>query len=727
MKTKKGFSLTELLIVVTVLAFIFAAAAPIITKRRSYNQNFSNEAVWYYATNDPQSSAYFNPGVKSWPSIAFFGINPDDYFNLSSADSKMGGKVTIKAGPVSGAESTIPQRQIQFRYGADMGLNAGTFFVDNKGNMMLGGTYSNMLSIKDGNYNETVANSKTQNSTVLGVHSANLYPVMRYGTVVGSNSLLKLNTSLPAAYSATHSIEEPYSIISNHNHNEAWTHIITTVGSGAGKYYGNYESVASPLLSNVNSTFVGANAGMSRYLLSANLVVGANSASNEAFDGGNNTFIGADTGNTEFMSNQNSGHYVYQNTIVGSGHYVGTSDGNGGSKNTILGYGVFLGGHPGVSNMVAAGTGACESFSNYYRHDDQDSSSRTCIGYSSGATAHVSSASAPNSGDGFMSNLSSGFNHRIFLGGLPQGGSYSYPGRAVLEVHNVQGIYKSGKISVPNSTVVLNSNLYLKGNLISTYSESSLDAYPFHPTAEKRSGRLDCKADGFVKYSKWKCRWYGCWPVYAYRYVCQPYADKFLSGNLFDKIWNTIFNVPVIGDIGEDLLMPHHVDAWYNLNRPKTDNEHSLSPSGSSGLFGVRSSYSYLPNYITSDLRLKENLESFNSDLSKVLQLQPYNYTFKSDKKKVPQVGVIAQDLLKVFPESVTKDKDGYYQIRWDEMFYALINAIKELNKKVEKIASDITGMEVSIKGIKSGHKNVKTRISELNKRAARLEREVLK
>ena len=95
-----------------------------------------------------------------------------------------------------------------------------------------------------------------------------------------------------------------------------------------------------------------------------------------------------------------------------------------------------------------------------------------------------------------------------------------------------------------------------------------------------------------------------------------------------------------------------------------------------------------------SDYRLK-NITGANSDgLSKIQQLKVYNFTFKQDPKKMPHTGVIAQDLQKIFPNSVIKGEDGYLVIRWDEMFYAMINAVKELAAKINVIDSRVTRLE---------------------------------
>ena len=97
--------------------------------------------------------------------------------------------------------------------------------------------------------------------------------------------------------------------------------------------------------------------------------------------------------------------------------------------------------------------------------------------------------------------------------------------------------------------------------------------------------------------------------------------------------------------------------------------------------------HSCCPN-LSSDIRLKNVGAKFTAGLEEIKKINVYNYTYKNDKNKLPQVGVIAQDLKTVFPNAVFKDKNGYYTIRWDEMLYAAINAVKTLNSKIESLAN---------------------------------------
>lgn len=98
-----------------------------------------------------------------------------------------------------------------------------------------------------------------------------------------------------------------------------------------------------------------------------------------------------------------------------------------------------------------------------------------------------------------------------------------------------------------------------------------------------------------------------------------------------------------------------------------------------------------------SDRRLKNIGENYTASLSELEKLSFYHYTYKNDKNNTPQVGVIAQDLQKVFPNAVTKGDDGYLRIRWDEMFYAALNSIKELNTNLCAIIEDMKTVKDNI------------------------------
>ncbi|MGE5084965.1 MAG: tail fiber domain-containing protein, partial [Bacillota bacterium] len=88
----------------------------------------------------------------------------------------------------------------------------------------------------------------------------------------------------------------------------------------------------------------------------------------------------------------------------------------------------------------------------------------------------------------------------------------------------------------------------------------------------------------------------------------------------------------------------------------------------------------------SSDRNLKENIQPLQNSLEKVLKLQGVEYDYK-DKVKFTdkhQVGVIAQDVEKVYPEVVLKDpKTGLRSVAYDHLVGPLIEAFKSLYNRV--------------------------------------------
>lgn len=104
---------------------------------------------------------------------------------------------------------------------------------------------------------------------------------------------------------------------------------------------------------------------------------------------------------------------------------------------------------------------------------------------------------------------------------------------------------------------------------------------------------------------------------------------------------------------------------------------------------------SNVPNL--SDRRLKNVGEAYTAGLGELKKLDFYHYTFKKDEAKTPHVGVMAQDLQKVFPDAVTEGDDGYLRIRMEDMFYAVINAVKELDAKITQIIENVTSLSKKV------------------------------
>ena len=87
-----------------------------------------------------------------------------------------------------------------------------------------------------------------------------------------------------------------------------------------------------------------------------------------------------------------------------------------------------------------------------------------------------------------------------------------------------------------------------------------------------------------------------------------------------------------------------------------------------------------------SDLRLKENIEVIPNALSKVKTLRGVTYNRKDFTNKNRQAGVIAQEVEKVLPEVVQINDEGIKSVAYGNMIGLVVEAIKELSDKVNRI-----------------------------------------
>ena len=592
---KQAFSLTELLIVLVVIAILFAAMAPIVTKRRN-GADIANENVWNYVNDDDQMDAFYDPGMRTWTSTAVFGFTPS---KLESPYAK----TIIKAKP--------KQRMIQFRYGSGSGISTGSLFLDDKNNIYLTSNNDKLVNV-----------DKSKSTTAAGLGALSNRSDVTYSVALGSDAF--------KGDKDTSSTNDT---------------IINAIGSASSK---NLKGVST-------TTAIGALSNQSRINPVYTVAIGGQSLASFDYHPQKSVYVGYSTGAGE----KNTSDVAY-NTILGSS-YPG---GEGSNSNTILGYNSYTNGYEAAKHVTAVGAYTCNSIKGV--KSDSANAGRTCIGFGSGREYN-------NTPDAFTQDDYD----RVFLGGTPLGG---FNGRGVVEVHNINTSYTAlmedeagNKESLPSNSVVMNSNIVVRGGLY-TYSPRKLVGH----------------------------RPIGIDPAWTNTFVCN--GDYYLS---------------VSGKRG------YHCNPGANFGTPGEKSE-SFFEAGNTcgGLDKYPTGTSGCPNLkTTSDRRLKDNISENNSGLKEILTLKPYEYIFKSDKKKTPQVGVIAQDLQKVFPNSVHQSEDGYLHIRWDEMFYAMINAIKTLDKKVVQIASDITGMESDVKQLKSSHSKIQKQIASLNERATKLER----
>ena len=86
--------------------------------------------------------------------------------------------------------------------------------------------------------------------------------------------------------------------------------------------------------------------------------------------------------------------------------------------------------------------------------------------------------------------------------------------------------------------------------------------------------------------------------------------------------------------------------------------------------------------YAGSDRRIKENISELSNALDKIKNLKGYSYNKIGVTHR--SIGLMAQDVEKIIPEVVSRNKEGMKGIDYGQMIAMLVEAIKELNSKME-------------------------------------------
>ena len=155
-------------------------------------------------------------------------------------------------------------------------------------------------------------------------------------------------------------------------------------------------------------------------------------------------------------------------------------------------------------------------------------------------------------------------------------------------------------------------------------------------------------------------------------------------------------NAAGLGDTAEQYF---YVDGQYTGSNPGVAFVVGNGDINSSnGLAGSNSSNAFIVNYdgsatlagdltVNSDMRLKSNIVTLGSTLSKLLLIDGKTYTMKSNEA-IEKIGLLAQEVQKAFPELVKQagDAEGTLSINYQGMIPVLINAIKEQQTELQKL-----------------------------------------
>lgn len=101
----------------------------------------------------------------------------------------------------------------------------------------------------------------------------------------------------------------------------------------------------------------------------------------------------------------------------------------------------------------------------------------------------------------------------------------------------------------------------------------------------------------------------------------------------------------------------------------------------------------------TSDIRWKKDVKTLSNSLEKVGQLRGVSYNWRKDEfpdknfDKKEQIGLIAQEVEKIYPQLVDTDALGFKSVQYSKVVALLIEALKEQQLEITSLKAEVSKM----------------------------------
>ena len=118
---------------------------------------------------------------------------------------------------------------------------------------------------------------------------------------------------------------------------------------------------------------------------------------------------------------------------------------------------------------------------------------------------------------------------------------------------------------------------------------------------------------------------------------------------------------------------------------------------------------------VTSSARYKENIQPMDKASEAILSLQPvtFHYKHELDPDRIPQFGLVAEQVEKVNPDLVVRDEQGKpYSVRYEAVNAMLLNEFLKAHRKVQQLDTTVAQQQ----------KEIETLREALNRQAAQIQ-----
>jgi hypothetical protein len=104
---------------------------------------------------------------------------------------------------------------------------------------------------------------------------------------------------------------------------------------------------------------------------------------------------------------------------------------------------------------------------------------------------------------------------------------------------------------------------------------------------------------------------------------------------------------------------------------------------------------------LASSERFKKDVSTMEKVSEVILALRPVTFHYKSDAQGTPQFGLIAEDVAKVDPDLVVRDRSGeIYSVRYEAVNAMLLNEFLKEHREVQELKKEVAALTAGLQKV---------------------------
>jgi hypothetical protein len=127
---------------------------------------------------------------------------------------------------------------------------------------------------------------------------------------------------------------------------------------------------------------------------------------------------------------------------------------------------------------------------------------------------------------------------------------------------------------------------------------------------------------------------------------------------------------------------------------------------------------------VSSSARFKKDIASMGKTSEAIFSLRPVTFHYKNDPRNIPAFGLIAEEVAKVSPDLVIRDREGkVYSVRYDDVNVMLLNEFLKEHRTMEALQAGFAQQQKKFQAIAARQqKQIDLLTAGLQKVSAQLE-----